>query len=155
VLVAVRSADSGGWLERELIAAGGDGRAIGPVLAAHGRRLGSPALLLVGQAWVLSDTAGVSLAEALDVAVDLLRAARDRRRRLDVALAGPRATIGILSLLPLAGPVVGLVFGISPTALYTGSPLATAAAGLGVVLLAAGHLWCRRMVAAVERIGEG
>jgi Flp pilus assembly protein TadB len=63
-----------------------------------------------------------------------------------VAVAGPRATVTVLTVLPLTGPAFGLACGIDPATLYLGSPIATAAAVAGLTLIAVGRLWCSRMI---------
>ena len=110
-----------------------------------------PGLQFVARAWRLSDAAGVPLADAIDVGVHLLRADRAARSRVDVALAGPRATIRVLTLLPLAGPLLGAALGVSPTA-WLDSPIAVASVVSGVALMVIGRWWCARMVA---QLGPG
>ena len=110
-----------------------------------------PGMQFVARAWSLSDVAGVPLADAIDVGVHLLRADRAARSRVDVALAGPRATIRVLTLLPLAGPLLGAALGVPPTA-WVDSPIAVASVISGVALMVIGRWWCARMVA---QLGPG
>ena len=117
-----------------------------PVWAAWADRSASTELALVAAAWRLSETTGAPLASAVDRAVRGLLDARARRSKVAVAVAGPRATVTVLTLLPLTGPLFGLACGIDPATLYLGSPVATACAGLGLVLVWAGRVWCTRMV---------
>ncbi len=107
---------------------------------------------VVRQAYHLSLTSGVALADAWEMAAAVLRAQQSLRRRVAVALAGPRATMRVLTLLPLAGPIIGWLFGVDPMRLYLGSSFATACLGLGVGLLVVGHWWCRVIV---RRLGLG
>lgn len=118
---------------------------IGRVWSQWAQRSGAEELQLVAAAWTLADVSGVALADAVDLAARLLREARTRQARLDVLLAGPRATMTLLTLLPIAGPVVGLLFGIAPLTLYAGSSLSVLAAGCGIGLVA-GRLWCQRLL---------
>ncbi len=106
----------------------------------------------IGQARELSESCGVPLADAWASAAQLLREREALRRKVATALAGPRATIRVLTLLPLAGPVVGLVFGVDPVRLYAGSSVALACAVGGLMLLAVGRWWCRMLV---RRLGLG
>ena len=125
------------------------GRGVGmDVVRSHLERAGGQ---VDARAWRLSDTAGVPLADAIDVGVHLLRADRAARSRVDVALAGPRATIRVLTFLPLAGPLLGAALGVSPTA-WVDSPIAVASVVSGVVLMVIGRWWCARMVA---QLGPG
>jgi tight adherence protein B len=117
-----------------------------PVWAAWAERSASAELAFVAAAWRLSETTGAPLASAVDRAVRGLLDARARRGKVAVAVAGPRATVTVLTLLPLTGPLFGLACGIDPVTLYLGSPIATACAALGLVLVWAGRLWCTRMV---------
>lgn len=122
-----------------------------PVWAAWAERSASAELALVAAAWRLSETTGAPLASAVDRAVRGLLDARARRGKVAVAVAGPRATVTVLTLLPLTGPLFGLACGIDPAALYLGSPIATASAVLGLVLVWAGRVWCTRIVRTAVR----
>ena len=119
---------------------------IGRVWSHWAQRSGAEELQLVAAAWTLADVSGVALADAVDLAARLLRDARARQARLDVLLAGPRATMTLLTVLPIAGPVVGLLFGIAPLTLYAGTPLSVLATGCGIALMVAGRLWCQRLL---------
>jgi len=132
-------------------AAGEAGAGVGAVdlLGVHP---GSPLTGVVGQAHDLSTSAGVPLADAWAAAAAVLREHEALRRKVAVALAGPRATMRVLTLLPLAGPLVGLVFGIDPWHLYVGSPLAITCMVLGLGLMFLGRWWCTRLV---SRLGLG
>lgn len=101
---------------------------------------------VITQARELSQACGIPLADAWETASNLLREREALRRKVVVALAGPRATMRVLTLLPLAGPVVGLVFGIDPWRLYAASPISLGCLCLGLVLLGLGRWWCDRLV---------
>jgi tight adherence protein B len=109
-------------------------------------RGGSRPIWVVGQAQQLSASVGVPLADAWEAAAALIREREMVRRKVAVSLAGPRATMRVLTLLPLAGPVVGVVFGIDPWRLFAGSPITLAALFLGLGLVGVGRWWCRRLV---------
>ncbi len=117
-----------------------------PVWAAWAERSATPELALVAAAWRLSETTGAPLASAVDRAVRGLLDARTRRGKVAVAVAGPRATVTVLTLLPLTGPLFGLACGLDPATLYLGSPIATVSVVLGVLLVWAGRFWCTRMI---------
>lgn len=110
------------------------------------RRSGSGAVAFVAGAWRLSEVTGAPLAEAVERAAEGLRDARARRRRVAVAVAGPRATVVVLTALPLTGPLFGLACGLSPIELYLGSSLASVSVVAGALLVVIGRLWCRRLV---------
>lgn len=112
----------------------------------------APAASVIGQARDLSQAAGVPLADSWEAAAGLLREHEAVRRRVAVALAGPRATMRILTLLPVAGPLVGAVFAVDPWRMYAGSPVALGCLGLGMALLAFGRWWCGQLI---RRLGLG
>ena len=122
------------------------GRPIAPVWQAWAARTGSADLAFVAAAWRLSERTGAPLAEAVQRAVVSVRESRERMRRVNVAVAGPRATVVVLTALPLTGPVFGLACGVPPTELYLSNTIGAASAVAGVVLIWAGRLWCRRLV---------
>lgn len=117
-----------------------------PVWGEWAARSASPELALVAAAWRLSETTGAPLASAVERAVRGLLDARARRGKVAVAVAGPRATVTVLTLLPLTGPLFGLACGIDPATLYLGSPIATASVVVGLLLVWTGRVWCSRMV---------
>jgi tight adherence protein B len=112
-------------------------------------RSGSDELAFVAAAWRLSERTGAPLAAAVERAARGLRDVRRRRGRVSAAVAGPRATVTVLTALPLAGPLLGLACGVDPRTLYLGSPLSTAAVVVGAGLAVLGRWWCARMVRAV------
>jgi hypothetical protein len=122
-----------------------------PVWAHWAQRSGSAELALVAAAWRLSETTGAPLASAVERAVRALLDARARRGKVAVAVAGPRATVMVLTLLPLTGPLFGLACGIDPATLYLGSPMSTGCVVLGLVLVWSGRFWCTRMVGQAVR----
>ena len=129
-----------------LEAAAGAGLPASAAWAELATRTGSRPVGFVAGAWRLSEVTGAPLAEAVERAAEALRDARSRQRRVAVAVAGPRATVFVLTALPLTGPLFGLACGLSPLELYLGSPLASVSAGAGLVLLLLGRLWCRHLV---------
>lgn len=131
---------------RELDAAATAGLPSSAAWAGLAERSGSRPIAFVASAWRLSERTGAPLAAAVERAADALREARTRRRRVAVAAAGPRATVLVLTLLPLAGPLFGLACGISPRELYLGSPISLGSVLSGAVLVLLGRLWCRRLV---------
>lgn len=106
----------------------------------------SPELLVLAQAWALSERLGSSLADAVHVTTGLLRERQRAARRVQAASAGARATMNLLTALPLGGVAVASLLGLSPVTLYTGSPLALISLAVGVALLGAGRALVRRMV---------
>ena len=66
----------------------------------------------------------------------------------DTALAGPRATVRLLSWLPLFGLTVGYLIGVDPLAVLLGSVPGIAALCAGFVLMVAGRIWSSRLIRA-------
>lgn len=130
----------------QLDAAATAGLPISDAWVALADRSRSRPIAFVAAAWRLSEETGAPLATAVERAATGLREARARERRVAVAVAGPRATVLVLTALPLTGPLFGLACGVTPTELYVGSPLSmtSAAAGVGLVLL--GRWWCHRLI---------
>jgi hypothetical protein len=125
---------------------------VSPTWAEWAQRSASAELALVAAAWRLSETTGAPLASAVDRAVRGLLDARARRGKVAVAVAGPRATVTVLTVLPLTGPLFGMACGIDPVTLYLGAPVATVSAASGIALGWAGRAWCRRMIRSAVRL---
>ena len=68
----------------------------------------------------------------------------------DTALAGPRATVRLLSWLPLFGFAVGYLIGVDPLAVLLGSVPGVAALSAGCVLTIMGRLWSSWLVRTAE-----
>lgn len=132
-------------LVAELCEAADAGAPLAPAWSARAHRLAASELHLVAAAWSLSESLGAPLADSVALGADLVRQRLARERRLAVALAGPRATIAILTLLPAGGPALALLLGVSPAELYLNLPAAVSL-GLGLMLLGLGRWWCTRMV---------
>ena len=133
-------------LVEELVAAGAAGEPVSETWLRHAAQLDSGALRFVGRAWSLSERTGAPLADALQTSEEVLRARLRSRERLASAAAGPRASMAVLALLPLSGPVVGLACGIGPRQLYLGTTWSTASLVVGVVLAAFGWWWSRAIL---------
>jgi tight adherence protein B len=128
-----------------------EGRSGAAALGRAARLRGDEHLGRAARAWALSEGSGAALAEAVDTAARGGRRALDHRRRVGVATAGARASVSLLTLLPIGGIGVGLLLGLTPGELY-GTPLAVAALAVGLVLLLVGRLVVTRMVRRVESL---
>jgi tight adherence protein B len=138
-------------LASDIASAAARGEAIGPLWRAAADSAGSAELLLLSQAWSLTEDLGVPLAQAVRTSSGLLEARIAHERQLAGSVAGARATVNVLTVLPLGGPLLGMVLGIGPAELYAGSPLTQASLVLGLSLAGLGRWWVRRMVRAVAR----
>lgn len=132
------------WLTR-LMDAARDGEAVGAVWSAMGDELGLPVATQVGRAWSVSERLGSPLTDAVRSAM----AAHETAARLDRAFAaqsaGPRATVQVLTLLPVLGLVLMPVLGVNLAAAYP-PPVLLLAVLPGLVLLTLGRALTRRMV---------
>lgn len=127
---------------------------------ARGRGPGRPAQLVrevavgmdqLAAAWEVSERSGAALADVLDQVAHSVRAGCRERSELAALLAGPRATAGLLALLPLVGLALGGAMGAHPIHVLTTSPIGEVALAVGAGLDGAGVLWTARIVRAAER----
>jgi len=133
-----------------LAAANGD--QLGPLWREASGSARSAELLLLAQAWSLTEDMGAPLAQAVRTTAGLLEARIAHERRLTAAVAGARATVNVLTVLPMGGPLVALVLGIGPGDLYGSSRLTQASLAMGLCLAVIGRWWVRQMV---RRVGRG
>jgi len=136
-------------LAGDLASAAAQGAALGPLWREAAELAGSAELRLLSQAWSLTEDMGVPLAQAVRTTAGLLEARIAHERRLAGAVAGAKATVNVLTVLPVAGPLLGLALGIGPGELYAGSWLTQASLVVGLCLAGIGRWWVRRMVRAV------
>ncbi|NJC23420.1 tight adherence protein B [Arthrobacter pigmenti] len=62
------------------------------------------------------------------------------------ALAGPKATVRLLSWLPIFGMGLAYLIGVDPLSVLLGSTAGVAALFAGLVLMAAGRIWSGKLV---------
>lgn len=99
----------------------------------------------VARAWALSEQLGCPLGDALRAATTMLREQVDLERRIATATAGPRATMQLLTVLPVLGVAVASLIGVPPWRLYAG-PLGLTVLAMGALFVIAGRLLTRRMI---------
>lgn len=104
-------------------------------------------LRVVLACWELSAGHGVPVAAATRAAARAVRVRGAARRDAATLAAGPRASMLLLTALPLAGPLAAVLLGISPGELYS-SALPALSGVVGVALAALGWLWSRRILRA-------
>lgn len=97
--------------------------------------------------WAVCAASGSGLAAAVDRLEEGLRADQDRRRAVEAELAGPRATAGMLAVLPLAGLLLATGLGADPTHVLLHTPLGLVCLVGGLFLDGLGLLWTGRLVA--------
>jgi tight adherence protein B len=142
-------------LADRLESAVGAGRAVTTVLQSEpdvGPRARDDLELLVA-AWRLAEGAGAGASAVTAAAAASVRERRAAADRTAVVVAGPRASMLLLSALPLAGPAAALLVGIPPGRLYDTAP-ARILAAVGVLLTVIGWWWARRMLRRAGRPGR-
>lgn len=101
----------------------------------------------------IAEASGCPLADVLTRFAAQLEAAEDADAARQTALAGPKATVRLLTWLPLMGLGLGAALGVDPVATLLGTPLGLAALAGGVVLTLAGRVWSARLVSAAAESG--
>lgn len=96
----------------------------------------------------VAEATGCPLAEVLTRFAAHLEAEDDAEAARQTALAGPRATVRILTWLPFLGLVLGVLLGVDPSTILLGTPFGLAALVAGLALAAAGRIWSARLVRA-------
>lgn len=127
---------------RDQLATGG---AAGAVWRRHAEE--RPELAPLAGAWSLSEDLGAPLAPSMATSAQVLRARVQARRRLEAATSGARATMRMLTLLPLVGMFAGSAFGLTPWEVYGHNAVTAACAAIGLALTAVGWLVCRWVLA--------
>lgn len=131
LIAAAAAARLGGDVPAAVVA---DGSAVPEVLRA------------LAACWQVCSAAGSGLAAGLERLEEGLRAAETQRRSVDAELAGPRATAGLLAVLPLGGIGLAAALGARPVHVLLHTPLGLACLLGGLLLDGAGVLWTRRLV---------
>lgn len=157
-LVAARSPSlvaAAPWLADHLTASVEAGRGVavidhgGAALTAHEQR----DLGVLESAWRLAEEAGAATAVVTAAAAGSIRARHAAAERVAVVAAGPRASMWLLSSLPVAGPLAAVLVGIGPGTLY-GTDAARVSALAGLALTATGWWWSRAILRRAQRPGH-
>lgn len=94
----------------------------------------------------IAAASGCPLADVLTRLAAQLEAEDDAEAARQTALAGPKATVTLLTWLPVLGLGLGVALGVDPLSILLGTPLGMAALAAGVVLTVAGRIWSARLV---------
>lgn len=103
----------------------------------------------------VSDRSGAPMADVLGRLTVALRAEAAAEADRAAVMAGPRATAGVLSLLPVAGGGLGMLIGADPVRTLLTSPGGRVCLVVGLLLWAAGVWWALGLVRRAERAGAG
>lgn len=143
------------WLEERLDASVRDGRGVTALIAGHDLVAAEERrdLQLLVTAWRLAEQVGAGASAVTASAAASVRERRVAADRTAVVVAGPRASMVLLSLLPLAGPVGAALVGLPPGRLYD-SVVARVLAAAGLVLSAGGWWWARSLLRRARRPGR-
>lgn len=137
---AAAAAGLGGDVAQALLPAAGDAGAVPQVLRA------------LAACWTVCAGSGGGLAAAVERLEQGLRAEQDRRRVVQAELAGPRATAGMLAVLPGAGLLLAAGLGADPLHVLLETPVGLVCLFVGLGLDGLGLLWTGRLV---RRAGGG
>lgn len=96
----------------------------------------------------VAETSGCPLADLLTRFAAQLVAEEDAEAARQTALAGPKATVKLLSWLPVLGLVLGMALGVDPVGILLQNIVGVATFGTGIMLTVAGRVWSSRLVAA-------
>ena len=127
----------GGDVPGVLVAAA-DGSAVAPVLRS------------LAACWAVCAQSGGGLSAAVRRLEEGLRAEAAQRRRVEAELAGPRATAGLLAVLPVGGLLLAAGVGADPLHVLLETPVGLVCLALGLGFDALGVLWTERLVRRVR-----
>lgn len=96
----------------------------------------------------VAETSGAPLASVLHRFAAQLESEIDAEALRQTALAGPKATVRLLTWLPVLGLLLGTAMGVDPAAVLIGRPLGWVCMLAGGVLTLAGRMWSRALILA-------
>ncbi len=96
--------------------------------------------------WTVCAGSGSGLAASVERLEEGLRSEQAQRRAVDAELAGPRATAGLLAVLPAAGLLLAAGLGADPLHVLLATPVGLVCLVLGLGLDGLGLLWTQRLV---------
>lgn len=102
----------------------------------------------------IAEASGCPLADVLTRFAAQLEAEDDAEAARHTALAGPKATVSLLTWLPVLGLGLGSALGVDPLSVLLQTPLGLGALAAGLGLTVAGRLWSARLVAAAAGAGQ-
>jgi tight adherence protein B len=142
---AFASGRAGEVLRRAAIAAGMGGDV--PAALLHGPSAAPSVLRGLAACWDVCAATGSGLAGGVERLDEGLRAAEAQRRSVDAELAGPRATAGLLAVLPLGGLGLAAALGADPLHVLLHTPVGMVCLVMGFGLDVLGLWWASKLVA--------
>ena len=106
-----------------------------------------PQLKTLGSLCTLSEKHGIPLSDVFEQAHNQIEARKRHRAATKASLQGPQATAIVLTLLPLAGILMGTIMGANPAGFLLGGGLGGLLLVIGVALACAGFSWSRILIA--------
>ena len=94
----------------------------------------------------IAEASGCPLADILTRFAAQLEAEDDADAARQTALAGPKATVRLLTWLPFLGLALGTALGVDPLKMLLGTPYGITALVAGILLTLAGRAWSARLV---------
>jgi tight adherence protein B len=132
-------------------AAGAAGLGSDPAAALRGEGSAGTAvpdvLRALAACWTVCAGSGGGLAAAAERLEQGLRADQAQRRAVAAELAGPRATAGLLAVLPVAGLLLAAGLGADPLHVLLHTPIGLVCLTAGLLLDGLGLWWTGRLVA--------
>lgn len=108
----------------------------------------------LARCWEVSERTGAPLAALLEGLAEATEADLDAAAARETALAGSRATVKILTWLPVLALGLGILIGADPLRTLLTTPWGMAAGLMGAVLTVIGRIWTGRMVRVAEHVTE-
>ena len=97
------------------------------------------------------EASGAPVAAVLERLATTLEADHDAAALRETALAGPRATVKLLTWLPVLGLGLGMLMGVDPVSALLGSSLGWLVLAAGIGFAVAGRAWSGSMIANAAR----
>ncbi|WP_394551006.1 type II secretion system F family protein [Agromyces sp. MMS24-JH15] len=108
-------------------------------------------------AWTVAAESGAPLAGSLRDLAEAMRDEAQTHRDATAALAGPRASAKLVTLLPVIAVGFGMLLGFDTASVLLGNPIGIACLVVGLGLLRAGAAWNRALLrrAVPDRVAPG
>ncbi|WP_232818059.1 MULTISPECIES: type II secretion system F family protein [Kocuria] len=118
------------------------------------RRVEVSVLSDLARCWEVSERTGAPLAALLEGLAEATEADLDAAAARETALAGSRATVNILTCLPVLALGLGMLIGADPVRTLLTTPWGLAAGFVGAVLTVIGRIWTGRLVHRAEHAAD-